>query len=157
MLCLWLEWFYRGQVRRAPALWRAGDCFSNFKCAFARALYATFGILQPMPFPRLQVGRKTPVLRPTCDLQWMRWNRTIYFSRTFSCHRNARSELIGDAPSLPKTLIIFCHTCTSRLVRPIYVCARGSTKWIFSICRICREGGPDPALQRAGARRTRPL
>jgi hypothetical protein len=35
-----------------------------------------------MPFPRLQVGCKTGVLRPTCDLHFMRWNLTIYFSRT---------------------------------------------------------------------------
>ncbi len=53
-----------------------------FKFAFARALIATLGILRPMPFPRSQVGRKTGVLRPTCDLQFMQWNLTIYFSRT---------------------------------------------------------------------------
>jgi hypothetical protein len=54
-----------------------------FKFAFARALLGTLGIFQSMPFPRLQVGGcKTGVLRPTCDLQFMRWNLTIYFSRT---------------------------------------------------------------------------
>ncbi len=59
-------------------------------------------ILQPMPFPRSQVGRKTPVLRPTCDLQFMRWNRTIYFSRKFSCHGNAQreSEMLSPSPNL---------------------------------------------------------
>ncbi len=35
-----------------------------------------------MPFPRLQVGHKTGVLRPTCNLQFMRRNLTIYSSRT---------------------------------------------------------------------------
>ncbi len=46
------------------------------------ALLATLGLLQPMPFSRSQVGRRTGVLRPTCNLQFMRWNLTIYFSRT---------------------------------------------------------------------------
>ncbi len=53
-----------------------------FKFAFACTLLATLENLRPMPFPRSQVGRKTGVLRPTCDLQFMRWNLTIYFSRT---------------------------------------------------------------------------
>jgi hypothetical protein len=55
-----------------------------------------------MPFPRLQVGRKTPVLCPTCDLHFMHWNRTIYFSRTFSWHGNAwsDSEMLPPSPNL---------------------------------------------------------
>ncbi len=83
-----------------------GDCFSNFKCAFALALLATFRILQPIPFLRLQVGRKTPVFCPTCDLQFMHWNRTIYFSRTFSWNKNARSESEMLPPS-PNLLLFF--------------------------------------------------
>jgi hypothetical protein len=72
-----------------------------------------------MPFPRLQVGRKTPVLRPTCDLQFMRWNRTIYFSRHFSWHRNARSELEMLPPS-PNLLLFFA----TLLPPPHRICPR---------------------------------
>ncbi len=78
-------------------------------------------------FPRLQVGRKTPVLRPTCDLQFMHWNRTIYFSRTFSWHGNARSELemLPPSPNLslffptllpPPHRICLLYRCRCRLL-----------------------------------------
>jgi hypothetical protein len=56
--------------------------FSDFSVYICSRPTCNLGILRPIPFPRLQVGRKTGVLRPTCDLQFMRSNLTIYFSRT---------------------------------------------------------------------------
>jgi hypothetical protein len=72
-----------------------------------------------MPFPRLQVGRKTPVLHPTCDLQFMRWNRTIYFSRTFSWHGNAWSEFEMLLPS-PNLLLFFAMPPPPLLIGSAY-------------------------------------
>ncbi len=60
------------------------------KCTFARALLAHFAVFVTCALPKIQVGHKTGVLRPTCDLQFLHWNHTHSFCRTFLWRRTAR-------------------------------------------------------------------
>ena len=54
-----------------------------------------------MPFPRLQVGHKTGVLHPTCDLQFLHWNPTHLFCRTYY-----GAELLGEGQSLARSNVV---------------------------------------------------
>ncbi len=140
-----------------------------FKCAFACALPATLGILWPTPFPRSQVGRKTGALCPTCNLQFMRWNLTIYFSRTFylqflhwnHTHYFSRTfpwrentwrgwRLLRQQGKWQVAAVGPRHAPVA--LRPNEACAHPCSKNTFCYFLLSGAGGPDPALQRAGER-----
>ncbi len=71
-----IECFYKGRAQTLCAL----KGFWRFSSAHLLAPYLhTLGVLRPMPFPRLQLGRKSGVLRPTCDLHFLCWNHTPSF------------------------------------------------------------------------------
>jgi hypothetical protein len=79
-------WYIRVVVARTGAsVVRIKGFLAISKCAFARALLAHFAVFATCALPKVAsiAGRKTGVLHPTCDLQFLRWNHTHSFCRTF--------------------------------------------------------------------------